>query len=147
MKTYLGENLLDSDCDVIIHCCNCFNTMGAGIAKSIAEKYPEAKAADQKTIKGDKGKLGNFSYAESNGKLIINLYAQYNYGRDKRYVNYEAMINALYKVKQFLETKEDHKNLKIGTYKMGCRLAGGNWEIVKPILDEVFRNYNLCVYL
>ena len=39
MKTYLGENLLESDCDVIIHCCNCFNTMGAGIAKAIADKY------------------------------------------------------------------------------------------------------------
>lgn len=28
-------DLLTSDCDLVIHCCNCFHTMGAGIAKSI----------------------------------------------------------------------------------------------------------------
>ncbi len=38
--------------DVIIHGCNCFCTMGAGIAKGIKTQFPEAYRADQRTRKG-----------------------------------------------------------------------------------------------
>lgn len=31
--------------DVIIHGCNCFCTMGAGIAKAIRQEFPEANAS------------------------------------------------------------------------------------------------------
>ncbi len=31
----LAGDMLESDSDVIIHCCNCFHTMGAGAAKTI----------------------------------------------------------------------------------------------------------------
>ena len=33
--------------DVIIQGCNCFHTMGAGIAKYIKQDFPEAFAADK----------------------------------------------------------------------------------------------------
>ena len=49
--------------DVIIHGCNCFCSMGAGIAHSIQAQFPEAYAADLMTTKGDRNKLGYFSSA------------------------------------------------------------------------------------
>ncbi len=49
--------------DVIIHGCNCFCTMGAGIAKAIREQYPAAYEADLATEKGNRGKLGSYSSA------------------------------------------------------------------------------------
>ena len=52
--------------DVVIHGCNCFNTTGAGVAKQIKLQYPEAYQADKLTIKGDKGKLGSYTQAETN---------------------------------------------------------------------------------
>ena len=42
--------------DVIIHGCNCFCTMGAGIAKAIKARFPEAYQADCQTPKGDRAK-------------------------------------------------------------------------------------------
>ena len=42
--------------DVIIHGCNCFCTMGAGIAKTIKDIFPEAYKADLNTKKGDRSK-------------------------------------------------------------------------------------------
>jgi len=48
--------------DVIVHGCNCFNTMGAGIARQIARRFPEAYAADCETIASDISKLGTFSF-------------------------------------------------------------------------------------
>ena len=34
-------DLLTAPVDAIFHCCNCFNTMGAGVALAIKNKYPE----------------------------------------------------------------------------------------------------------
>lgn len=34
--------------DLILHGCNCRNTMGSGIAKQIKDKFPDAYEADTK---------------------------------------------------------------------------------------------------
>ncbi|MGA8944018.1 MAG: hypothetical protein WB502_15090 [Thermoactinomyces sp.] len=59
-------DLLQSDCTVIAHQCNCFATMGAGIAKQIKERYPEAYEADRNfpIPIGIRKRLGHFSKAE-----------------------------------------------------------------------------------
>ena len=46
--------------DVVVHGCNCRHTMGAGIAKQIRERWPEAWHADQR-VKDPK--LGGISIA------------------------------------------------------------------------------------
>jgi O-acetyl-ADP-ribose deacetylase (regulator of RNase III) len=38
--------------DLIIHGCNCFGTMGAGIARTIKSQFPVAYTADLDTKKG-----------------------------------------------------------------------------------------------
>jgi O-acetyl-ADP-ribose deacetylase (regulator of RNase III) len=67
MKVIHGDLLQlanDGEFDVIIHGCNCFCTMGAGIAKSIKQRYPQAFVVDQTTtIPGDKSKLGTYTVA------------------------------------------------------------------------------------
>ena len=66
MKTIKGDLIklaLDGRFDVIIHGCNCYCTMGAGIAKAIKNIFPEAYDADCKTEKGSKPKLGSYSSA------------------------------------------------------------------------------------
>ena len=65
MKTIQGDLIklaVAGEFDVIVHGCNCFCTMGAGIAKTIKQKFPTAYQADLATIKGDKTKLGAVSY-------------------------------------------------------------------------------------
>lgn len=49
------------------HGCNCFNAFGAGIAKIIKSLSPNAYAEDCKTSKGDRSKLGNFTYSDEVG--------------------------------------------------------------------------------
>jgi len=44
--------------DLIAHGCNCFCTMGAGIAKAVKEVFPAAFEADEATQRGDRAKLG-----------------------------------------------------------------------------------------
>lgn len=51
MKTLRGDLLayaLNGKINVIVHGCNCFCNMGAGIAKQIKNTFPEAFDADKK---------------------------------------------------------------------------------------------------
>lgn len=67
MKTAHGDLLSlaqQGDFDVIIHGCNCFNTMGAGIANSIRHKFPAAYHADCQTRKGNPDKMGTYTSAD-----------------------------------------------------------------------------------
>ena len=95
IKGDLIKLAIKGDFDVIIHGCNCFCTMGAGIAKSIKAAFPEAYKADMETLKGDKEKLGNFSAAniKRNGQeiTIVNAYTQYHYGGTGIKVDYSAI--------------------------------------------------------
>ncbi len=139
-------NLLDTDCNVIIHCCNCFNRMGSGIAKAISDRWPEVRAADDQTVAGDKDKLGTFTFAEVDGRIVFNLYGQYRYGTDSRKVEYPALKQGLSLIKEHLEDNGGFAFYKVGTYPLGCGLAGGDWEIVRPIIEEVFGDQEVHVY-
>ena len=69
--------------DVIVHGCNCFCTMGAGIAKSIRDQFPAAYEADLATPKGDRDKLGTYSVAKvivgEHSFDVVNAYTQFHW--------------------------------------------------------------------
>ena len=82
MKITKGDLIklaLDGEFDVIVHGCNCFCTMGAGIAKQIKNSFPIAYAADLETNKGDRSKLGTCSVAVVNDLTVVNAYTQYSW--------------------------------------------------------------------
>jgi O-acetyl-ADP-ribose deacetylase (regulator of RNase III) len=137
MKEIDGDLLVlanRGDFTVIIHGCNCFHTMGAGIAKSIKEKYPEAYEADLQTNYGDKNKLGDYSFFDYPNFTIINAYTQYMYGRGKQ-VDYDAVRKCFNKIKKKFGMKMGRSN-KFGIPKIGAGLAGGNWDIISGIIED-----------
>ena len=119
--------------DVIGHCCNCFNTMGAGIAPQIKAKFPDAYAADCETIKGDESKLGKISVSYDTKPIVVNLYGQYDYtGRrhGEMDLDYDALRSALRAM------KEEFSGLLFGLPKIGAGLAGGDWDVIEAIIAE-----------
>jgi O-acetyl-ADP-ribose deacetylase (regulator of RNase III) len=126
--------------DVIIHGCNCFCTMGAGIARAIRSEFPEAFMADQATEKGDKTKLGGFSHAdiERNGHSItvINAYTQFNYSGKGVKADYNAIKIVFRKV------KSQFSGRRIGYPLIGAGLAGGDWKLIAEIINEEFKGEN-----
>lgn len=124
--------------DVIAHGCNCFNTMGAGIARQIADAFPRARKADGKTVRGDRTKLGRYSVSE--GKpIILNVYTQYLFGSDQLHVDYEAIREA------FRVINSDYAGLELGIPKIGAGLAGGDWDKIRAIIEEVTPDLNVTV--
>ena len=86
IKTVKG-NLLqmfkDREFDVIVHGCNCFHIMGAGIAGQISKQYPQAYESDKRSTNGDRSKLGKYTIAMVPDGLIVNAYTQYHPGREE----------------------------------------------------------------
>jgi len=120
--------------DVIVHGCNCFTTMGAGIAKQIREKYPDAYTADYLTEAGDYKKLGNYTAFDTGNFTIVNAYTQYGYNPATKPVDYNA-IRAVFK-----RIATDFAGKRIGYPKIGAGLAGGDWNIISKIIDEELAN-------
>ena len=141
-------DLLKSDCTVIMHQANCFSTMGAGIAKSIAKLYPEAKVADKGYQGKPKEKLGKFSMATVEKVTIVNLYGQFHFGAHKKQTNYEMLEKAIDIFFEFA-IKNNNINLeKVGVpYKIGCGLAGGDWDVVKKILERQSEKHKVDIYI
>lgn len=147
IELYHG-NIFEAPVDIIIHQANCFNTMSAGIAKRIKQIFPEAYKVDLATKRGDKNKLGTFSIAASKSKIIINLYGQYMYGRDKCYTDYRAVKKGLIAIKEFVKGVSDSQGEVIGIpYGMGCVNAGGDWQIVERLIREVFEKSKFKVLI
>ena len=134
----LIELALNGEFDVIIHGCNCFCTMGKGIAKTIKEIFPTAYEADAGTITGAKDKLGFFSYAiignSGESITVVNAYTQYDYKGQGPQIDYEAVARV------FMRIKNRFSGKRIGYPKIGAGLAGGDWEEISKIIDTTLEN-------
>lgn len=138
-----GDLVRDSNqYDVILHGANCFCVMGAGIALQIKAKFPEAYAVDCTTKKGDKSKLGTISYTTNTTPIVVNCYSQYDFrGRSIGVMDcdYGAIKTALQAVKKNFTGK------KIGMPKIGSQLAGGDWDVIVRIVEEVLAGEDVTV--
>lgn len=140
--------------NVIAHQCNCYCTMGAGLAKSIKQKYPEAYEADLYTEDIDpQVKLGSYSYTviktesllDEHG-MIFNLYGQLGYGTKSQQTDYNALRNSLRSMCKFLQLKAEPVRVGLPC-NLGCGLAGGDWSIVSQIIKEELCDQGMYVLI
>lgn len=148
MIEYVRGDLLSSDCHVIAHQCNCHQTMGAGIARQIANRMPSAWIADKEDPRTPQERLGGFTVAAvtdhiSGSKLVYNLYGQLLPGADTRYT---ALREALQSMKQDLKSRNLYDRT-IGFPKLGAGIGGGNWDEISSIIEEVFNDRDVKVYV
>lgn len=135
----------------IAHGCNCFMTMGAGIAKQIAEEFPIALEVDRGVgHKGDKGKLGDFTvaYDQDHDLTIFNLYTQYRPGPEKEDDLHRNIATAFEELDFYMNTilfKTDAPRKPIHIPLIGCGIAGGNWEKIRELIDENTPNLDIVV--
>lgn len=127
--------------DIIVHGCNCQNTMGSGIAKEIRARYPEAYAVDteyHKALAFDYGepfvfeKLGNYTECRPDEKFtIVNAYTQVNYlPRGIDHFEYDSFKMILRKLAvRFPDSR-------FGFPYIGMGLAGGDSDRIFDMLEE-----------
>lgn len=159
---------LQGNFDVIAHGVNCMCVQGEGLAPQMVAAFGTDKfPMENPSLKGEIWKLGNIEYETLyqekeeygnrwvkypdenvfiNGKFIhvVNAYTQYNYGRnhsdgDSKPVDYEAITLCMRKINHIFKGKH------IGLPRIGCGLAGGDWEIVKGIIQTELKDCHVTI--
>jgi O-acetyl-ADP-ribose deacetylase (regulator of RNase III) len=151
IKGDLIKLALKGEFNVIAHGCNCFNTMGAGIAVQMAhhfgcDEYP----MEQSKYRGEINKLGSIegkpfviTNKEYNGMIgVVNAYTQFEFSsKNGPALDYEALTLCLRKINY------KFSGLKVGLPMIGCGLAGGDWKIVNKIIKKELNKCDVSVVI
>ena len=124
------------DFDVIVHGCNCQNTMGSGIAKQIKDRFPQAYEADCDSPILGYHKLGNYTTAwyhdgDHCELLIVNAYTQFDYlPRGVDHFEYASFAVILQKLHRY------YGHNHFGFPYIGMGLAGGDQDTIIQMLED-----------
>lgn len=140
-------NILNSEKDIIVHQVNCQGVMGGGLAKQIVMKYPEVPkeykkywTKQMKKLNYTSELLGEVYYADTfDEKIIVNVFGQDHIRKSRWDKAIYTIDSALIKGIENVRDKARQLNLSVAmpTY-IGCGLAGGDWNSVKPQIEKVF---------
>lgn len=146
----LKGDLLKTPFEIIAHQVNCQGKMASGVAKQIREKFPDVYSFYMAIIKieGAEKMLGRGQVVLTQSTAIFNIFGQYDYGYDgKKYTSYQALksgfIEAIKFYREACDLSEDYKFRIAIPYKIGCDRGGGNWSIVKVILEDIEKHCNV----
>ena len=156
----VNGNIFDTHCNIICHQVNCQGVMGHGIAKQVKEKYKgvfneykrycDAHADNREAMLGealivdvDYGAAVLDWLVNKERKYIANIFGQLTYGTGLR-TNYKALVLGLEVVANF--AKEHNLSVAV-PYKIGCGLAGGDWNKVNILIEGVFAGTGIEVLM
>lgn len=155
---YKIGDLLDAEEDIICHQVNCLGYMGAGLALQLRKKYPEMFEEYKRFINyPPTGSIfiaptrnqniemlmgrAHFYFAKDK-KIIASLFAQKGVGNGVQ-TDYDSLYESLCRVSEYAITTK--RTIAI-PYKLGCGLAGGDWEVVEKIIQRATDPTYACVY-
>jgi O-acetyl-ADP-ribose deacetylase (regulator of RNase III) len=151
---YIKGDLLDTKDFFIAHCVNAQGAFGSGVAGALAKKYVPVKEKYCKWISDTQLSSNNkdeyydfiggrvmFDETSDNLHCIAHIVGQKYYGADGfRYISYDWIYDGFMHFKDYIADQESFSIPFIG-----CGLAGGKWNIVKSIIEEVFSDKNVTV--
>jgi O-acetyl-ADP-ribose deacetylase (regulator of RNase III) len=152
---YIVGDITKTELKYIAHGVNTQNVMGSGVARALYTKFPEVKKEYHEYLQRQlsagyelSDSLGKMVKVESADKIIFNLFTQEFYGYDgKKYVNYAAIVNSFTQIKNRRYQYQQDSIMKIAIPKIGCGLAGGDWNIVEQLInDTVGDDLEIWVY-
>lgn len=133
VKTIKGdiiELFKSGQAPLIAHGMNCVNSMEAGVAKQIAENFPEVAEVDKKFSLPALYRLGDYSAVRYEQGVILNFYTQLHPGPN---FEYSALRTCLRKLSA--EATASGNYLELTIPKIGSGIGGGDWDIIKKILN------------
>lgn len=151
----------NNGCTVFIpHVCNNIDLFGAGFAAQVGEKYPTVKAdyhlLGKTFLKNNLGYAQVLKVYEDNKHkhklFFVNMIAQNGTisKNNPRPLNYFALVKAMSGMSQFITNNTGFANgtekIEIHCPKFGSGLAGGNWNFISDIIEDVWSKYFIIAY-
>ena len=144
MITYVTGDLLGATQKVVIHGCNDAGIMGAGVARQIRARWPNVFEVYALKHKVFGLRLGDIvPVATPDGKIIVNAITQTGFGRNGRYVDYDAVETCMRKIN---ERAVDWEVNEIALPRIGAGLGGGDWNTIEGIIVKTATNFIPVVY-
>lgn len=138
-------DVLTSSANIIAHQVNCRGVMGAGLAKQIRIKFPkvfaEYSVLCNRCKENDDAKmlLGVVQFVNVDSKIFANCFAQLNYNAKIKQTQDKYFKECMVTLEKY--AREEGLTSVAIPYKMGCGLAGGNWDNeIYPIIMSVFKD-------
>lgn len=146
-------NLLNTTIKFIGHQVNCQGVMGARVAYQLANKYPQMYIGYKSYVESKKNQsdslLGKmYTFNTEDGHTILNIFGQDNIGYQGCHTVYNAYYSAFLELysKYIKPFQKDNNFMKLPIaipYGIGCGLAGGDWEIMRDVLENIERNMDI----
>jgi len=114
---------------IIVHICNNVGAWGGGFTKPLTRRWALPKIA-YKNLRPKR--LGHVQFVEVSSQIIVaNIIGQVFHHRDGPPIRYFAVREGLGTVAR----KCQELNASVHMPRIGCGLAGGNWEQIEPIIN------------
>ena len=143
---------------IVPHVCNNVNAFGAGFAGEVSKHYPIVK--ENYHLLGSNFLKNNLGYvqfievyrdASFGHKLIFaNMIAQNGTVSKKnpRPLNYLALVKCMNQINMFISKNfNNDTRVEIHAPRFGCGLAGGNWNFISDLIDDIWTNKSVVIYL
>jgi O-acetyl-ADP-ribose deacetylase (regulator of RNase III) len=136
-------DLLKAEADVIVHQVNCQGVMGAGVAKQIREQFPTTYIKYKDFCYPYKNNtsalLGKCLYVQEEPFVICNAFGQDFYYRNTVQTQYDKLAECFRDI-----AEKDHGKRVALPWKIGCGLAGGDWDIVQKMIYDILAVEGEC---
>jgi hypothetical protein len=141
---------------IIPHCCNDIGVWGAGFVVPLGKSFPKAKQDYQEYVEAmnkapiDDELLGEVVYTKIPPKVIIaNMIGQKGVGRQNGPpIRYWAIVKCMESVRKTAKIiQERGAKVEIHSPKFGSDLAGGRWELIEELINEIWSELNVTVYI
>lgn len=142
LKIQENSNIFEVKRGFIMHQTNCLGAHG-GLAGAIFSRWPNALKDYLDTVKKSTDNpfalLGRWTTSSLDSNLsLINFFGQVEPSREYRTTQYYAYIDRLPVLRKRLEClKQNYAFVELNIpYRLGCGLAGGDWNMMYKILDD-----------
>lgn len=141
---------------IVPHVCNNIDLFGAGFAAAVSKHYPIVKENYHLLGKNFlRSNLGYVQYVKTledknygHNLIFANMIAQNNTvsKSNLRPLNYRYLIQSMIDIDKFVKTKFKDNKIEIHAPKFGCGLAGGNWNFIKDLIDDIWFDHDVYIY-
>lgn len=134
---------------LIPHVCNNIGGWGLGFVVALSKwcKTPERVYRSQKNYP-----LGHNIYARCDKHpkpiWVVNMVAQSGTVSldNPRPLNYEALYKCMENIGLGIKSNDNPENYTIVAPKFGSHLAGGNWNIIEVMIEELWKDLEVHIY-
>jgi len=159
----IQADLLTTKIKYIAHQCNCLTIRSHGLSKYIADNYPWAdiyksrKAIGRRNCAIEKNRdipgTVKIIHSQNNTKAVICMFGQWAPSVPQKYKSYPNYEIDTYdnRAKWFEQCLNQMKTIKTKSiafpWKIGCGLAGGDWNLYKKLLEDFEKESGIEVVL